>query len=638
MKKYLPFLLLLICNTSFADITESLNIEEEDGSPSTYPYKLKVSNGSLTDNADGTSSLAFSSVAGSNTQVQFNDGGAFGADAGMVYNKTTDSLSLNGDITISGDNITAGTNTDRFVFMANGTTYAPEAINLGTDTTGNYVVDVAGTANEITVSHTPSEGSTATVSLPAEIDIGAKTSFEIPNAAAPTVDVFGEIAGDNNLWAASRGAPIFFDGTASTALVNVLVSDAPGNLEVPKWNSGGTITWEADSGAVAGSNAQIQYNNAGTQAGDQAFTWDDDRNILGISRDAGQTGFALVISADTGLVVASISKDGGITGQSLMLAQPLSVDQGGTGVTTLTDGGILIGNATGDIVAMAVLAKGSLAAGDGATDPAELTVGANGTHLSADSSTATGLVWTSAIGYTEVADEGTLLTQRRAINFVGAGVTATDTSSRTTVTIPSDTPGGANTNVQFNDSSSFGGELSFTWNKSLNVLGISKDNAQTGWALVISDDTGKVVGNFSKDGSVYADRLQVDKRISVGAANGGSISVDVGGSFRSVPIQLTDGATITANASQSNTFWVTLAGQPRTLAKPTNGTAGQKITFKISQDATGSRKIGFAAGIELGADITSFDASTTAGRNDYIGMIHNGISWDVVSVSKGFGG
>ncbi len=32
------------------------------------------------------------SVAGSDTQVQFNDGGAFGADAGLVYNKTTDAL------------------------------------------------------------------------------------------------------------------------------------------------------------------------------------------------------------------------------------------------------------------------------------------------------------------------------------------------------------------------------------------------------------------------------------------------------------------------------------------------------------------------------------------------------------------
>ena len=34
-----------------------LNIVEEDGSPSTFPYKLKVTNGTLTDNGDGTASL-----------------------------------------------------------------------------------------------------------------------------------------------------------------------------------------------------------------------------------------------------------------------------------------------------------------------------------------------------------------------------------------------------------------------------------------------------------------------------------------------------------------------------------------------------------------------------------------------------
>lgn len=75
---------------------------------------------------------------GSNTEVQYNDSGSFGGDSGLVYNETTNNLSIAGDLTVSGDNITATTNTDRFVFMANGSTYAPEAINLGTDTVGNY--------------------------------------------------------------------------------------------------------------------------------------------------------------------------------------------------------------------------------------------------------------------------------------------------------------------------------------------------------------------------------------------------------------------------------------------------------------------------------------------------------------------
>ena len=39
---------------------------------------------------------------GSDTQVQFNDGGAFGGDAGLTYNNTTDTLSVV-NITASGD-------------------------------------------------------------------------------------------------------------------------------------------------------------------------------------------------------------------------------------------------------------------------------------------------------------------------------------------------------------------------------------------------------------------------------------------------------------------------------------------------------------------------------------------------------
>lgn len=45
------------------------------------------------------------------------------------------------------------------------------------------------------------------------------------------------------------------------------------------------------------------------------------------------------------------------------------VTDGGTGVSTLTDGGVLLGSGTGDITAMAVLADGEMIVGDGTTAP-----------------------------------------------------------------------------------------------------------------------------------------------------------------------------------------------------------------------------------------------------------------------------
>lgn len=63
------------------------------------------------------------------------------------------------------------------------------------------------------------------------------------------------------------------------------------------------------------------------------------------------------------------------------------------GHRSLTDGGVLLGNGTGAIQAMAVLAKGSLLAGDGVTDPQEFTVGPDGTLLRPEPTETLGLKW-----------------------------------------------------------------------------------------------------------------------------------------------------------------------------------------------------------------------------------------------------
>lgn len=95
------------------------------------------------------------------------------------------------------------------------------------------------------------------------------TLITLPSAAAPVVDAIGEFAIDNNLWASGRGAPVFFDGTASNALVGVLTADAPTNGQVPTFNSSnGTVTWEtpSSSGVTIGA-GQIAYALANNSIG-----------------------------------------------------------------------------------------------------------------------------------------------------------------------------------------------------------------------------------------------------------------------------------------------------------------------------------------------------------------------------------
>lgn len=57
------------------------------------------------------------------------------------------------------------------------------------------------------------------------------------------------------------------------------------------------------------------------------------------------------------------------TGGSITGITDLAVADGGTGASTLTDGGVLLGSGTGAITAMSVLADGEMVVGDGAGDP-----------------------------------------------------------------------------------------------------------------------------------------------------------------------------------------------------------------------------------------------------------------------------
>lgn len=82
---------------------------------------------------------------------------------------------------------------------------------------------------------------------------------------------------------------------------------------------------------------------------------------------------------------------------------------------------------------------------------------------------------------------------------------------------------------------------------------------------------------------------------------------------------LTDGATITPNFNTANNYTVTLAGN-RTLANPTNVTAGQSGSIFIAQDGTGSRTLAYGANWDFagGAAPVLSTAAGSVDRLDYI--------------------
>jgi hypothetical protein len=120
---------------------------------------------------------------------------------------------------------------------------------------------VTGTSNEISVSNGDGVSGNPTLSLPATIDLGGKTSLEIPNSAAPTVDADGEIAVDTTVADFSHGLVKYYSGE-ELAIVAMPVAQftSPTNNYVVTYDStadefqlkaGGSSTWNYPLSDVA---------------------------------------------------------------------------------------------------------------------------------------------------------------------------------------------------------------------------------------------------------------------------------------------------------------------------------------------------------------------------------------------------
>lgn len=81
-------------------------------------------------------------------------------------------------------------------------------------------------------------------------------------------------------------------------------------------------------------------------------------------------------------------------------------------------------------------------------------------------------------------------------------------------------------------------------------------------------------------------------------------------------IALTDGATISVNASLGDSFRVVLGGN-RTLANPTNLVNGQVLNFRILQDGTGTRTLAYGSKFKF-AGGTPPVLSTAASSKDFM--------------------
>jgi hypothetical protein len=274
----------------------------------------------------GGVAVGATSAAGLDTYVQFNDGGStFGGDAGLTYDKTTDTLTVAGDIAVNGGDITTSAGTFNLV---NSTAIT---VNLGG---GASAVNI-GAAGSATTFAGNITGSNALLSGDLAVNGGDITTtavtFNLVTGSATTVN-FGGAATTLNIASGSGTEVRIGASTGRTTIFNDLVL---GTGNVVTTNNATPISL-VSSGNIT---AKLDVNNDGTG---HKFAIQDYRNIDQFS--VGENGNAEV----SGSLVISGSTLLGTT------VERLTTSTGGTGVVsfdTTFNSIFYVNGPTGDITA-----------------------------------------------------------------------------------------------------------------------------------------------------------------------------------------------------------------------------------------------------------------------------------------------
>tara|TARA_R100000655_G_scaffold53929_1_gene91943 strand:+ start:1530 stop:3752 length:2223 start_codon:yes stop_codon:yes gene_type:complete len=211
-----------------------------------------------------------------------------------------------------------------------------------------------------------------------------------------TGDVTGNTSGSsgsctgNSATATTSTNVTVADESSDTTCFPLFVTAATGDL-APK--SGSNLAFNSSSGVLTatGFAGNITGNVTGNTSGSSgsctgnsatATALETARNIGGVSFDG---------TGNIDLPGVNSAGNQNTSGTAAGLSATLAVGSGGTGATSLTANGVLIGNGTSAITAIDLSTKGSILVGDGSGNPQTLAVGSNDQVLTADSSTATGL-------------------------------------------------------------------------------------------------------------------------------------------------------------------------------------------------------------------------------------------------------
>ena len=340
------------------------------------------------------------------------------------------SLTVTGDLTVSG-NTTTSTNTtitDKLIELANGTTGTPSGdsgivVERGDSTNAAFVWDESGDT-WVAATTAATGASTGDLSLtPTDLNI-SDLAFTPDGITTSHITTAGslKIRATDNMHIGDDGADSIRLGRTNTALAKVHIrSGADTDLVVSNSKVGIGTDAPAHTLDVVG-DVDIS-GGLSFDAGTAVTSIDTDLSSVSGSDDTLASAKAVKAYVDS-VAGAAVDLTSDVTGT-------LPVGNGGTGASTLTDGGVLLGSGTGAITASAVLANGELLIGDNSGDPTVATLSAGN-----------GIDITNGAGSITIAAEESSASNKGAV-IVAGGTDCTVTYSSGTATVAVDNLGTA---------------------------------------------------------------------------------------------------------------------------------------------------------------------------------------------------